>query len=96
MLHTRIPLQKTTALISLKILWKAVFIKVAGFKFATLLKSQQLLFQDTLLKCRVRGYVTFMISRRNRLKVFNEKSILKNFAKFTGKHLFRSLFSKKL
>ena len=39
MFHAKIPLQKTIALILLKILWKANFIKIAGFKFAILRKD---------------------------------------------------------
>ena len=36
------------------------------------------------------------ISRRSRPEVFCKKGVLRNFAKFTGKHLFQSLFFNKV
>ena len=36
------------------------------------------------------------MSRSSRPKVFFKKGILKNFAKFTGKHLYQSLFFNKV
>ena len=36
------------------------------------------------------------VSRSNRLEVFCKKDVLKNFAKFTGKQLFQSLFFNKV
>ena len=39
---------------------------------------------------------TFTIFRSSRPEVFCKKGVLKNFAKFTGKHLCQSLFSNKV
>ena len=38
--------------------------------------------------------LSFPMYRSSRLDVFYEKGVLKNSAKFTGKHLYRSLFFK--
>ena len=48
---------------------------------------------DALLNIGViRCFVSFMLSdlRGNRLEVFSEKGVIKNFTKFTGKHLCQS------
>ena len=50
---------------------------------------------DALLNIRViRCSVSFMLSdlRSNRPEVFSEKGVIKNFTKFTGKHLCQILF----
>ena len=55
-----------------------------------------------LKSCSVNGNVVLfeifaeLISRSSRPEVFFEKRVLKNFAKFTGKHLCQSLFFKKV
>ena len=45
---------------------------------------------------RVKSYLSTSISKSSRLDVLCRKGVLRNFAKFTGKHLRQSLFLNKV
>ena len=49
---------------------------------------------ETLTECKLS--VFFKTYRSSRPEVFCEKGVLRNFTKFTGKHLYQSLFSNKV
>ena len=51
---------------------------------------------DVLKDSRERSENTIRLNRSSRLEVFCEKGVLRNFAKFTGKHLCQSLFFNKV